>query len=292
MTNFRLRLAARALPFLLMTPGLAWAQSTSGGVPTPSTPTRTEATAALNPGSTHYTRQQIDQLVAPIALYPDQLLTQVLMAATYPKQVIEASQWLQDPSHKGLKGEALAQGLEPLPWDPSVKALVPFPELIQMLADHIEWTAALGLAFTEQQADVMTRIQSLRHLAMKSGKLNKVKHLAVRAEGPEILIAPAERDRVYVPVYNPVVVYGEWPDRDYPPVFVPPPRGFVAETVEPGVEISVGYGVVAPLWGWSRPDWREHRIAIERREYTRITRNAEIGPDNTWRHRGPVTESF
>src|SRR5207237_729865 len=232
--------------------------------------------------------QQIDQLVAPIALYPDQLLSQVLMAATYPQQIAEAAQWLKEDGHAELQGDALVQALEPLPWDPSVKALVAFPQVVEMMSEHIEWTEAIGVAFATQQAEVMARVQALRQLAMKSGKLKQVKHLQVRQEGPTILIASAEQDRVYVPVYNPTVVYGQWQDREFPPVYLPPPREFVAETIEPGFEVSRGFAVVAPLWGWSRPDWRASRITVNRTEYTRITRNVEIGPGDTWRHSGPV----
>src|SRR5213595_255427 len=118
MTPFRLRILAQTLPFLLIAPAIALAQAP---------PTRSQATAALNQPANpaaRYTRQQIDQLVAPIALYPDQLLAQVLMAATYPQQIDEAAQWLKDPSHAELKGDALVEALRPLPWDPGVKALV------------------------------------------------------------------------------------------------------------------------------------------------------------------------
>jgi len=286
MTSFRLRILAQTLPFLLIAP-LALAQT-----PASKAPSRAQATAALNqpanPGAAHYTRQQIDQIVAPIALYPDQLLSQVLMAATYPQQIADAAQWLRDDGHGDLKGDALVQALEPLPWDPSVKALVAFPQIVEMMSEHIEWTEALGVAFATQQAEVMARVQALRQLAMKSGKLKQVKHLQVRQEGPAIVITSAEPDRVYVPVYNPTVVYGQWQDREFPPVYLPPPREFVGETIEPGFEVSRGFAVVAPLWGWSRPDWRADRITVNRTEYTRITRNVEIGPGDTWRHSGPV----
>ncbi len=281
-TSFRLRVLAQVLPFLLIAPGLALAQ-------TP--PTRSQATAALNPANpavAHYTRQQIDQLTAPIALYPDQLLSQVLMAATYPQQIIDAAHWLKDPGNAELKGDALVAALQPLPWDPSVKALVAFPQIIAMMTDHIEWTEALGVAFATQQAEVMGRVQALRHLAFKSGQLNKLRHLAVRQEGPVIVISPDEADQIFVPVYNPVVVYGEWPDRDFPPVFIPPPPDFVAETIEPGIELSTGFGIVAPLWGWSRPDWRANRITVDRVGFSRITRNLQAPPNNVWRHSGPV----
>src|SRR5438105_6128602 len=209
MISFRLRILGQTLPFLLIAP-LALAQT-----PASKGPSRAQATAALNqpanPGAAHYTRQQIDQLVAPIALYPDQLLSQVLMAATYPQQIAEAAQWLQDSNNAAVKGDALVAALEPLPWDPSVKSLVAFPQIITMLNEHIEWTQALGIAFASQQAEVMARVQPLRHLAMRSGKLKQARHLTVRQEGPQIVIVSAEPDKIYVPVYNPLVVYGEWP---------------------------------------------------------------------------------
>src|SRR5437868_5842451 len=159
MISFRLRILGQTLPFLLIAP-LALAQT-----PASKGPSRAQATAALNqpanPGAAHYTRQQIDQMVAPIALYPDQLLTQVLMAATYPQQIVEAAQWLKDSSHAEVKGDALVEALQPLPWDPSVKALVAFPQLVVMLSEHIEWTGALGVAFATQQTEVMARVQAL-----------------------------------------------------------------------------------------------------------------------------------
>ncbi len=282
MTSFRLRILAQTLPFLLIAPVIALAQAP---------PTRSQATAALNQPANpaaRYTRQQIDQLVAPIALYPDQLLAQLLMAATYPQQIDEAAQWLKDPSHAELKSDALVDALQPVSWDPGVKALVAFPQIIAMMSEHIEWTQALGVAFATQQAEVMARVQALRQLAMKSGKLKQVRHLVVRQEGPAIVIVPAEPERVYVPVYNPTAVYGAWAERDYPPVFVPPPHGFVAETIEPGFEVSAGYAVVGPLWGWSRPDWRASRIIVNTTEYARLSRDARLGPNNSWRHNGPV----
>src|SRR5260370_4263849 len=146
MTLFQLRIMAQVLPFLLVTPGLVMAQTA---------PTRSEARAARDragrPAAKH-TRQQIDQMVAPIALYPDQLLSQVLMAATYPQQLVEAAQWLKEPNNAALKSEALVAALQPLPWDPSVKALVAFPQIIAMMNDHIDSAQPLGLPFPPPHA--------------------------------------------------------------------------------------------------------------------------------------------
>ena len=201
MTSFKLRVMAQVLPFLLIAPGLTVAQAQ-----TP--PSRGEAMAAMKAtpqkASAQYTRQQIDQLIAPIALYPDQLLAQVLMAATYPQQLLDASRiGCRTRSTPGLQGDELAQALEPLPWDPSVKALVAFPPIIAMMTEHLEWTEAIGLAFATQQAQVMQRVQGLRQLAVKSGRIRNVKHVTVRQDANVITIVSAEPDRVFVPVYNP-----------------------------------------------------------------------------------------
>ena len=115
-----------------------------------------------------------------------------------------------------------------------------------------------------------------------------MRHLVVREEGPVIVIAPAEPNMIFVPVYNPGIVYGEWRDRRLSAGFHPPPPRFVLETIEPGFQVSVGYGIVAPLWGWSPPDWRGQRIAINRAEYTRITPNIVLAPGDAWRRGGPV----
>lgn len=289
MKSFKLRVMAQVLPFLLVAPALAPAQ-------TP--PSRSEAMAAMKTGQqqagTQYTRQQIDQLIAPIALYPDQLLAQVLMAATYPQQLLEASDWLQDPTHAALKGDELAQALADLPWDPSVKALVAFPPVIAMMTEHIQWTESLGLAFATQQSQVMSRVQALRQLALNAGRIKNIKHVTVRKQADKIEIVSAEPDRVFVPVYNPTVVYGQWPDPDTPPIYVAPPRRFASETrettfetVESGIDIY-SYPVVQPLWGWTRPDWRNDRITIETDEYTRITRNVQPPSDHYWHREGPV----
>jgi hypothetical protein len=293
MKSFKLRVLAQVLPFLLVAPAMAPAQT-----PPNRPPSRSEATAAMkarqNQAGAPYTKQQIDQLIAPIALYPDQLLAQVLMAATYPKQLLEAADWLQDPQHAALKGDELAQALADLQWDPSVKALVAFPPVIAMMTEHIEWTESLGLAFATQQAQVMSRVQALRQLALKSGRIKNVKHVTVREQAGAIEIASAEPDRVYVPVYNPTVIYGHWPDPQNPPVYIAPPRRFASETrettfetVESGIDVY-SYPVVQPLWGWTRPDWRSDRIMIETDEYTRITRGVQPPPDRYWHREGPI----
>lgn len=285
MTSLRFRLLTATLPFLL-------AAAPAGAQLNP--PTRAEAQAALNPAPTPFSDPQLDQMLAPIALYPDQLLTQVLMAATFPDQLLDARQWLQDGGNAALRGDALANALQPLPWDPSVKSLVAFPQIIVMMTDHLDWTQALGTAFATQEVQVFARVQFLRDRASAAGVLRSNAQIAVSRQDTDIIIAPASPDEIYVPVYNPADVYGTWPDSDYPPVFLPPPPGFYNGAVGAGIAFSVGFGVVAPLWGWGHPDWHRHEIVVDPGRYQRITspgnfaRNHITVQDQVWHRTAPV----
>jgi len=277
MNSFRLQLIAKLLAILLVLPVAAHAQ--------PAPPS-----SAMAPSAPIYTQQQLDQLLAPIALYPDPLLTQVLIAASYPQQVVEAAQWLQEPTNAALNGDALVAALQPLQWDPSVKSLAAFPQIIAMMDQHLDWTEALGLAVANQQNDTMAQIQFLRQQAVNAGNLATTPQLAVRHDGPIIEIEPAEAGMVYVPVYNPAIIYGNWPYSAYPPIYLPPPPGFFSGTLGVGLAFSTGFAVVAPLWGWGHPNWGNHTIAIDERQYTGLTYNHQPSPGgSTWRHRGPVT---
>src|SRR5579864_3620508 len=136
-----------------------------GGAQPVQPPTPAEAQAALNPAPSQFTNAQLDQMLAPIALYPDQLLTQVLMASTFPQQLVDAQNWVQDSHNASLKGDDLANALTPLPWDPSVKSLVAFPQIVAMMVNHLDWTQALGQAFANQQVQIFARVQFLRDRA-------------------------------------------------------------------------------------------------------------------------------
>ncbi|HTZ36514.1 MAG TPA: DUF3300 domain-containing protein [Stellaceae bacterium] len=284
-----LRLVAATLPLLLGASPWALAEPIAP-------PTRGEAEAALAPTPTPFSPAQLDQMLAPIALYPDQLLTDVLMAATFPQQVVDARKWLQDPAHAALKGDALVDALRPLPWDASVKSLVAFPQVVAMMNDHLEWAEALGTAFADQEVETMARVQSLRQRAMQAGQLKSTPQLAVDKASGDIVIAPAEPDMVYVPVYNPAVVYGAWPDAELPPVYIPPPPGFVNGPLGPGIGFSVGFGVVAPLWGWGHLDWHQHVVDIDPGRYQRITSPADLSRNHiaieqgVWHRTGPIAE--
>jgi len=187
--------------------------------------------------------EELDQMVAPIALYPDSLLAQVLMAATYPLEVVQADRWLK--SNKDLKGEKLSDALEKKDWEPSVKSLVPFPQVVAMMSEKLEWTQKLGDAFLDQQKDVMDSVQLLRAKAQASGNLKTTKEQKVIVQKEIIVIEPATQV-IYVPAYNPTVVYGVWAYPAYPPYPVYPP-GYVAATA--AISFGVGVAVGAAMYG-------------------------------------------
>ena len=170
-----------------------------------------------------FKQEELDQLLAPIALYPDNVLTQILIASTYPLEVVQAERWMKQ--NKSLKGDALKAALDKQPWDDSVKALVPFSEVLNMMSEKLDWTQKLGDAFLAQQKGVMDTVQQLRRKAADSGNLKSSKEQELKQEGDIIIIQPADPQVVYVPAYNPAVVYGPWPYPAYPPypVYVYPP---------------------------------------------------------------------
>jgi hypothetical protein len=228
-------------------------------------------------------------MLAPIALYPDALLTQILMAATYPAQLVEAGQWLQNPANAAIPGPELVAVLQPLPWDPSVKSLVPFPQIVRQLNEQLDWAQSLGDAFVNQQADVFEQVQVLRAQAERSNHLVSTPQIRVVHEGPAVVIEPANPAVVYVPVYNPQIVYGPWAYAAYPPLFFPPPAGFFVGPVGVGIGFSVGFGVVGPLWGWGRPSWGARGVVIDNEFYSRISfDHARFVGGATWHHIGPV----
>ncbi|HXP96879.1 MAG TPA: DUF3300 domain-containing protein [Telmatospirillum sp.] len=227
-----------------------------------------------NPAVT-YPPRQIDQLLAPIALYPDSLLAQILMASTYPLEVVEASRWVSDPHNASLRGDQLDAALQQMNWDPSVKSLVPFPSILQMMDSKLDWTQALGNAFLAQQAAVMDSVQRLRATARAAGTLQSTPQELVSTQGQTIVIEPANPQLVYVPYYNPRVVYGRWDYPDYPPVYFPPPPNYGYVT-GPGIYFGVGVGVIGALWGWNQWDWSHHNIHIDADRYNRINNYAII----------------
>ena len=176
--------------------------------------------------------EEIDQMVAPIALYPDSLLAQVLAASTYPLEIVQAARFVQQ--NKELKGEKLMQAAKDKEWEPSVKAMLEFPDVLLMMNEKLEWTEKLGDAFLSQQKDVMASVQRLRQKAQESGNLKTTKEqkVIVEEQTKVIVIESASPQVVYVPTYNPTVVYGVWPYPAYPPYPVYPP-GYVAGRLVP-----------------------------------------------------------
>jgi hypothetical protein len=219
--------------------------------------------------------EQLDQLTAPIALYPDTVLAQILAAATYPLEVFEAARWLDDPTHTALRGAELETALAQQSWDLSVKSLVPFPELVHMMATDLDWTERLGDAFLAQQADVMESIQRLRKNATAAGNLYSTPEQSVTTEGEDVTIQPTNPDVFYTPYYNPWIVYGSWPWSAYPPVYLPPPPGFWV--TGPGIIFGTGLVVLAPLCCWSY--WPGHTLQLA----PRVPRTSPLRP-GTWTH--------
>ena len=241
------------------------------------------ADPAGQPEAAQFSTGQLDALLAPVALYPDALLMQVLMASTFPLQVVEESRWLNEIGHDRLQGDALAQALQPLPWDPSVKSLAPFPQVVAMLNGELEWMQQLGYAFATQQADVMSAVQRLRRQAQASGTLQSTEQQRVVEENDTIAIEPANPQVVYVPVYNPTIVYGAWPTPDYPPVYFPPQFGYAPDSAYLG-----GFGfatgvVVGSLFGFARPRWRHREVHIDVDRFNRINVNRAATHSEIWR---------
>jgi uncharacterized membrane protein YgcG len=215
-------------------------------------------------------QQELQQLVAPIALYPDALVAQVLAASTYPSEVVEADRWIQ--GHSDLKGQALAKEVDKQPWDPSVKALTQFPSVLENMDKNLSWTSSLGEAYANQQQDVMDAIQAMRQQARNTGDLNSNEQQTVTTQGSTIIIQPANPEVVYVPAYDPWLVYGV-PIVAYPGWYPVPGIFFAGPTISFGIGFGVGYfGGFG--WGWNRwgSDWHDHRVIYNHNTYVSHSR--------------------
>ena len=211
------------------------------------------------PPHSQQTPDQLQQLVAPIALYPDSLVAQILAASTFPEQVVEADRWLQ--AHPDLKGDALGQAVDPQPWDPSVKALTAFPSVLGNMDKNLSWTSSLGDAYYNQQPAVMDAVQAMRQRAQAAGNLRTTPQQTVDEQGSTIVIQPASTDVVYVPAYDPWLVYGD-PLVAWPGWYAYPGIWYGGPYLAFGVGIGIGF-VGAFGWGWGQWgfDWR-NRYAI------------------------------
>ncbi len=247
-------LLSLALLFATCPPNLS-AQDTQA----PAEDTQAPAEGAQAPPYAQQTPERLQQLVAPIALYPDSLVAQILAASTFPDEVVEADRWVQ--AHPDLKGDALGQAVDQQPWDPSVKALAAFPSVLGNMDKNLSWTSSLGDAYYNQQQDVMDAVQVMRRKAQEAGNLKSTPQQTVTEQGSMIDIEPAAPDVVYVPAYDPWAVYGypivAWPGwYPYPGIWFGGPylsfgNGF-------GIGWFGGFG-----WGWHRwgLDWH-HRYPV------------------------------
>jgi hypothetical protein len=246
------------------------------------------------------TADQLDSLVAPIALYPDPLLAQVLAATTYPLEIVQAARWLKDNSK--LTGENLTKAAAKQPWDPSVSAMVAFPDALKLLDANIQWTQDLGNAFLDQQSDVMDAVQRMRKKAKDGGKLQSSKEQKVEVQTVEqkqvIVIQPSDPQVIYVPSYSPTVVYGAPPVYAYPPVVYPSTGAVVATAaVSFGVGVMMGAmwsGCCGGSYGWGM-GWGGNNITINnnfsnRYNYNNISGGNRINTGNigsgngNWQH--------
>jgi uncharacterized protein DUF3300 len=205
-----------------------------------------------------FKQEELEQILAPIALHPDPVVSQILMASTYPLEVVQADRWVRQ--NGSLKGDALSAALEKQSWDPSVKSLVNLPQVLTMMSEKLDWTQKLGDAFLADQKKVLDTIQSLRAKAQASGNLQTTKEQTVVVEEKIIKIEPANPQVVYVPSYNPTVVYGAWPYPAYPPYYYYPP-GYVATSAfafASGVAMGAAWG-----YAWGGCNWNGGEVDID-----------------------------
>ena len=246
--------------------------------------------------------EELEAVVAPIALYPDALLAQIFMASTYPLEVVEAARWSKE--HPDVTGDAVADAVQDQNWDPSVKSLVAFPQVLTMMNEKLDWTQKLGDAFLAQQADVMQAVQRLRNKAMETGNLKSGDEVTIKTEpapaaetaessGTTVAAAPtqtiiiesADPEIIYVPTYNPTVVYGGWGYPMYPPYYYYPP-GYVAG----GAFWSFSFGFVVGGALWGNCNWGGNDIDIDidrENNFNRNVdrdRNVDRSRSNKWEH--------
>jgi Protein of unknown function (DUF3300) len=252
--------------------------------------TQTVATTSSQENAPKIPADQLDALVAPIALYPDPLLAQTLAASTYPLEIIQLHQWLE--KNKNLKDKELADAVAKQPWDPSIQSMAGLPEVVKRLADDIQWTYDLGNAFLAQQSDVMDAVQCMRKKAKDTGNLKSSDQMKVETKVVEtkevIIVEQSNPQVVYVPSYNPVVVYGP-PVYPYPPIYYPPAGYYAA-----GMAISFGVGVaMGAFWGgggWGYGcGWGHNDIDINvNNNFNRnanFNRNTNVNrTGNSWQH--------
>lgn len=227
--------------------------------------------AGYNPGPQTISSEQLQSLVSPIALYPDSLLSLMLLASTYPLEVAEAHNWRA--ANASLKGDDLQNALKAQSWNDSVKSLMSFPKAFNMMGNKLQWTQNLGNAYKLQAADTMKAVQALRKMAVKAGTLKSNKQITVTTDpNGNVLISPANAKVVYIPTYNPTVVYGPWPYSEYPPYPIYNPAWGL---------MTFGVGFMIGDDFWTQPNWNDGTInSTNINASGRIPSRAIIGPAN------------
>ncbi|QYD73532.1 DUF3300 domain-containing protein [Paraburkholderia edwinii] len=277
--------------------GIVCAQTPSPAEPLPAQLAQPEQTAQATQNAqpaqpAPFKPEEIEALVAPIALYPDSVLSQVLMASTYPLEIVHAARWVK--ANPKLKGDAAIKAVENQPWDVSVKSLVAFPQILEPMNEKLDWTQKLGDAFLAQEKDVFAAIQRLRARAKEAGNLKSTEQQNVVVDPPAtsggqsiVRIEPANPQVIYVPAYNPTVVYGAWSYPTYPPYYWPPPPAYY-----PGAALATGFawgiGLAAAGAIFSNCNWGGGDVNINVNKAANIDRNFDRtkvqGNGNRWQH--------
>jgi hypothetical protein len=269
---------AYPVPVGVQPPATVTTTTTTTTTPRPAgTPTAVPAAADGT-----FSQAQLDQMLAPIALYPDSLLSQVLMASTYPADVADAAKWSK--ANPQQSGDAAVRAVENQPWDPSVKSLVAFPQVLQTMGEKPDWVQNLGDAFLASSKDVLDSAQRLRARARETGNLKTTEQQTVTVQQEAITIEPANPQTVYVPLYNPAVVYGAWPYPAYPPYYWYPsamyyPGYYPGAALATGIAFGVGVAAVGALWG--NCNWGGGDVNINTNRYNSINTNRQLNANQT-----------
>lgn len=231
--------------------------------------------AAEGQKASTFAAAQLEQIVAPIALYPDALLMQILMASTYPLEIVEAHRWAQ--KNPSLKGKDLEEALKKQDWDASVKSLCGFPDVLKRLNENLDWTQDLGDAFLGQKTEILDTVQKMRGKALEAGQLKTTEQQKVTQQADKIIvIESASPEVIYVPTYSPTVVYGAWsyPTYYYPPMYAPVPPGYGA------MMFTVGIVWGAAIWGGCAWGWGHSTVNVNVNNYNNFNNNTNISGGN------------
>jgi len=255
------------------------AASAASLAPFVSAQTSTEAAAATTDAAPGFSAEQLEQIVAPIALYPDSLVMQILMASTYPLEIVEAARWVE--KNPGLTGKALDAALQEQNWDPAIKVMCGFPTVIAEMSDNLDWTRDLGDAVLDQKTELLDAVQRMRDKAYEAGNLKTTEQQVVTRQADKIIVIESKSPEViYVPTYSPVVVYGPswyYPTYYYPALYVPPPPGYGLMLFGAGVAWGA-YLHGGCSWGWGHGD-----IDVNVKNEYNFNRNTNVG-NGSWKH--------